>query len=127
MDLLGLDEQPQPHPDARGDAGARRRRGLPPPRPGADRKRAVELFDFEFGIEIYTPAARRRWGCYALPVLHGDRLVGKVDATADRDAGVLRVDALHEDVTFAPTIRDGVDAELDSLARWLDHDRVHHP
>ena len=49
---------------------------------------------------MYKPAAQRRWGYYALPVLHGDRLVGKLDATADRKAGVLRVDAIHEDVPF---------------------------
>jgi uncharacterized protein len=92
-----------------------------------DRKRAVELFDFEFGIELYKPAAKRRWGYYALPVLHGDRLVGKVDATADRDAGVLRVDAVHEDVPFDAAIRDGVDAELDALATWLGLDGVQRP
>ena len=65
-----------------------------------DRKRAVELFDFDYQLEMYKPAAKRRWGYYALPVLHRDRLVGKVDATADRKAGVLRVDAIHEDEPF---------------------------
>jgi uncharacterized protein YcaQ len=39
----------------------------------------------------YKPAAQRRWGYFALPTLYGDRLVGKLDATADRKAGVLRV------------------------------------
>src|SRR5262249_14813387 len=63
-----------------------------------DRTRAEELFDFEYTLEMYKPAAKRRWGYFALPVLHDDRLVGKVDATADRKAGVLRVNAIHEDV-----------------------------
>ena len=49
---------------------------------------------------MYKPAAQRRWGYYALPILYGDRLVGKLDATADRTTGVLRVDAVHEDEPF---------------------------
>ena len=65
-----------------------------------DRKRMAELFEFDYQLEMYKPAAKRRWGYYALPILYGDRLVGKVDATADRRAGVLRVDAVHEDVPF---------------------------
>ena len=51
-----------------------------------DRVRAVELFDFEYTLEMYKPKDKRRWGYFALPVLHHDRLVGKVDATADRKA-----------------------------------------
>ena len=58
-----------------------------------DRARALDLFDFEYTLEMYKPKEQRRWGYFALPILHGDALVGKVDATADRDAGVLRVDA----------------------------------
>ena len=51
---------------------------------------------------MYKPAAKRRWGYFALPILHGDRLVGKLDAAADRKAGVLVVNAIHEDVPFTP-------------------------
>ena len=65
-----------------------------------DRVRAAELFEFEYALEMYKPKAKRRWGYFALPVLHHDRLVGKVDATADRKAAVLRVHAIHEDVRF---------------------------
>jgi uncharacterized protein YcaQ len=63
-----------------------------------DRNRALELFDFEYYLEMYKPKDRRRWGYFALPVLHHDRLVGKVDATADRKKGVLTVHAIHPDV-----------------------------
>ena len=56
---------------------------------------------------MYKPAAKRRWGYFALPVLHDDRLVGKVDATADRKASVLRVNAIHEDVKFTRAMTQG--------------------
>ena len=87
-----------------------------------DRKRTVELFDFDYQLEMYKPAAKRRWGYYALPVLHRDRLIGKIDATADRSAGVLRVDAIHEDEPFTKTAAAGVRRELKDLARWLELD-----
>jgi uncharacterized protein len=77
------------------------------------------LFDFEFTLEMYKPAAKRRWGYFALPVLHDDRLIGKVDATADRKASVLRVHALHKDVKFTRTMTKAVQSELDDLASWL--------
>ena len=89
-----------------------------------DRKRGVELFDFDYQLEMYKPAAKRRWGYFALPVLHRDRLVGKVDATADRKAGVLRVDAIHEDEPFSKTAAAAVRRELKDLARWLECDLV---
>jgi len=84
-----------------------------------DRVRAMELFDFEYTLEMYKPAASRRWGYYALPILHEDRLVGKVDAVADRRASVLRVNAIHEDATFTRTMTGAVRAELRDLASWL--------
>jgi uncharacterized protein YcaQ len=84
-----------------------------------DRARAEELFDFEYTLEMYKPAAKRRWGYYALPILHHDRLVGKLDATADRKASVLRVNAIHEDVRFTRTMTKAVQAELEDLATWL--------
>jgi hypothetical protein len=89
-----------------------------------DRVRAQELFGFEYVLEMYKPRAARRWGYFALPVLSGDRLVGKVDATADRRAGALRVDAVHEDVPFGRALRSAVMAELDALARWQGLERV---
>jgi len=84
-----------------------------------DRVRALELFDFEYALEMYKPAANRRWGYYALPILHHDQLVGKVDAVADRNASVLRINAIHEDVAFTRGVTTAVRAELESLASWL--------
>jgi uncharacterized protein len=85
-----------------------------------DRTRAQELFDFEYTLEMYKPAAKRRWGYFALPILHGDRLVGKLDAIADRRAGALRVNAIHEDVRFTRAMTKAVQAELEDLASWLE-------
>ena len=88
------------------------------PRPRAD----AALFDFEYVLEMYKPAAKRRWGYFALPILHRDRLVGKLDAKADRKAGVLRVHAVHQDVRFTRAITADVDAEIAALAAWLELD-----
>jgi uncharacterized protein len=84
-----------------------------------DRARAVELFDFEYALEMYKPAASRRWGYYALPILHGDLLIGKVDAATDRKASVLRVNAVHQDFKFTREMTTAVRAEIDDLASWL--------
>jgi len=85
----------------------------------ADRARVADLFAFEYVLEMYKPAAQRRWGYYALPVLRGDTLIGKLDARAERDAGVLRVHAVHEDGDWSAAARREVWAEIDALAAWL--------
>ena len=79
------------------------------------------------GGTTYKPAAKRRWGYFALPVLRGDRLVGKADVIADRKASVLRVNAIHQDVRFTRAITKGVCAELDDLAAWLTLGKVELP
>jgi uncharacterized protein YcaQ len=84
-----------------------------------DRKRTQELFGFEYILEMYKPAAARRWGYFALPILHDDRLVGKLDAAADRKAGVFRVAAIHEDEPFTEDMTDAVHGEIRELADWL--------
>ncbi|MGI5522322.1 DNA glycosylase AlkZ-like family protein [Micromonospora sp. CA-259024] len=84
-----------------------------------DRVRLAELFEYEYVLEMYKPKASRRWGYFALPILHGDRLVGKVDATADRRHGLLTVHAIHEDVPFTPEVTRAVHDELHDLAAWL--------
>ncbi len=89
-----------------------------------DRARARDLFDFDYLLEMYKPKDKRRWGYFALPVLHHDQLVGKVDATADRTASVLQVHAVHQDIPFNRSTKAAVDAELEALARWLGLDTV---
>lgn len=87
-----------------------------------DRKRMAEIFEFDYALEMYKPEAQRRWGYYALPILYGDRLVGKLDVKAERKEGVLRVAAVHEDVPFSKPMTAAVHREIRDLARWLDLD-----
>src|SRR4051794_183573 len=84
-----------------------------------DRKRLDQLFGFDYLLEMYKPVEQRIWGYWALPILVGDRLVGKLDATAEPDEGVLRVDAVHEDVEWPAEAREAVGAEIEELAAWL--------
>jgi uncharacterized protein YcaQ len=87
-----------------------------------DRKRTVELFEFDYQLEMYKPATKRRWGYFALPILYGDALVGKLDATADRQAGVLQVHAIHQDIPFTSTMTTAIGHEINDLADWLELD-----
>lgn len=89
-----------------------------------DRKRMAEIFEFDYQLEMYKPKAKRRWGYWTLPILDGDRLVGKVDATADRQGGVFVVNAVHEDEPFSAERTEGVRDELTALATWLDLELV---
>jgi uncharacterized protein YcaQ len=81
-----------------------------------------DVFEFDYVLEMYKPASQRIWGYYALPILYGDRLVGKLDAKTDREAGVLRVAAIHEDVPFSRAMTIAVNHEVADLARWLEVD-----
>lgn len=86
-----------------------------------DRKRLARLFGFDFRIEIFVPAAQRRWGYYVMPLLEGDRFVGRIEAKADRKRGVLTVHNLWPEpgVKWGPARRDKLDAELDRLGRFV--------
>jgi uncharacterized protein len=84
-----------------------------------ERTRMRDLFEFDYALEMFKPAAQRRWGYYALPILHNDRLIGKLDATTNRKTGELRVDAVHEDEPFTKAVAAAVDHEIAELTRWL--------
>jgi uncharacterized protein YcaQ len=118
--VAGTDGEWRVDPDQLGSAFEGRTALLSPFDPVCrDRARMEDLFEFEYVLEMYKPAAQRRWGYFALPILYGDRLVGKLDATADRKAGRFFVDAVHEDVPFTTETASAVDDEITALADWL--------
>jgi uncharacterized protein YcaQ len=90
-----------------------------------ERERTSRLFDFDYRIEIYTPAPRRRYGYYVLPFLLGDRLVGRVDVKADRERAALVARAAHlEPAEDAAAVAPHLAEELRSMADWLELERV---
>jgi uncharacterized protein YcaQ len=84
------------------------------------RPRAERLFDFHYRIEIYVPAAKRRWGYYVLPFRVGDRIVARVDLKADRHARQLLVLHAHgEDGSDRDSYCQRLATELHALKDWL--------
>ncbi|MEX0968965.1 MAG: crosslink repair DNA glycosylase YcaQ family protein [Paracoccaceae bacterium] len=85
-----------------------------------NRDRAERLFNFHYRIEIYTPAAKRRFGYYVLPFLMGDELAGRVCLKADRQAGLLRANALHHEDGFVPAeVATRMLVQLHAMAGWM--------
>jgi uncharacterized protein len=82
-----------------------------------DRARTEALWDFYYRIEIYVPATKREYGYYVLPLLVGDRIVGRAEPVFDRRAGTLRLVG-----AWGETSR--LDEALDDLAAWLGADRA---
>ncbi|ACT01772.1 winged helix-turn-helix domain-containing protein [Paenibacillus sp. JDR-2] len=83
------------------------------------RKRLEDLFHFEYRWEIYTPAVKRKYGYYAMPILAGDRLIGRMDPRLDRKENVLKVELLHfePDVKVSPGLRKNVKKALKEFAK----------
>ncbi|MBH1973718.1 MAG: YcaQ family DNA glycosylase [Rhodobacteraceae bacterium] len=91
-----------------------------------DRDRAEFLFGFFYRIEVFVPEAKRQYGYYVFPVLEGDRIIGRIDVKAFRDAGALRVKAFWPEagVKLGAGRQAKLEAELARLAAFADCDRV---
>jgi len=85
-----------------------------------DRVRALELFGFDYKIEVYIPAAKRRYGYYSLPVLHDGALMGRLDAKAHRKEGLFEVKAVHLEpgVPVSDELVAGLAGALYECAAW---------
>jgi uncharacterized protein len=86
-----------------------------------DRIRTRQVFGFEYTVEIYVPPAKRRYGYYAMPILHGDRLVGRVDPAMDRKSGRLTIRSVHMEpgVALKGQMKTAVRGAVDDLAGFL--------
>ncbi len=84
-----------------------------------DPQRVTRLFEFDYALEMYKPARTRVWGQFALPILSGDTLIGKLDARSDYNSGRFVVHRVHEDAPFSKSVRATVDSEIESFASWL--------
>ncbi len=91
-----------------------------------DRKRCERLFGFHYRIEVFVPAARRRYGYYVFPLLEGDRLIGRLDMKHERDSGALKVKGLwlEPKVKLSAARRNRLEAELERQRRFTGADRV---
>ncbi|MEP7041193.1 MAG: crosslink repair DNA glycosylase YcaQ family protein [Chloroflexota bacterium] len=84
-----------------------------------DRARTAALFGFRYRLEIYQPAAKREYGYYVLPILHGDRLIGRIDPVLDRKRKVLTVNAVYAEPGAPADAWPAVRAAIDDLAMWI--------
>jgi uncharacterized protein YcaQ len=85
-----------------------------------DRPLLGSLFDFEYVWELFVPPAKRRWGWYVLPMLFGDRLVGRIEPRIDRAGARVEMLGLWWENGFAPRRAEGfVDAMRDALRAYL--------
>jgi uncharacterized protein YcaQ len=85
----------------------------------SDRERTEALFDFRFKLEIYKPTAQREFGYYVMPILDGDRLIGRIDPVLDRKHKLLRLNAVYAEVDTAMDAAESVATAIGELASWL--------
>ncbi|HEX4481989.1 MAG TPA: crosslink repair DNA glycosylase YcaQ family protein [Rudaea sp.] len=85
-----------------------------------DRDRARVMYDFDYTLECYTPAPKRKFGYFVLPILRRGALMGRLDAKAHRADGVFEVKAIYLEPSMAPDdeLIDDIAQAIDACARW---------
>jgi len=85
-----------------------------------DRARLKTLFGFDFRLECYLPASKRKFGYWLLPILHNDSIVGKMDVKADRKNKVLEIKSifLEDGVKVTEDLLDGLSGTIHNFANW---------
>jgi len=110
------------HPDAEDGSVPKRATFLSPfDRLVHDRDRAEALWNFRYRLEMYVPKTKREYGYYVLPILRGDRLIGRIEPVLDRKAGVLRVKGVWWEHGVKPV---SLERPLRSLAKFLGADSI---
>lgn len=89
-----------------------------------DRPRTLQLFNFDFKIEIYTPVAKRRYGYYVLPILHSDALIGRIDPEMQRATGELVVNAVHAEPQAPASAGPAIAQAVQDLAHFLGAQKI---
>jgi len=84
-----------------------------------DRERTEALFGFRFKLEIYFPADKREYGYYVMPILDGDRLIGRIDPVLDRKQKILRLNAVYAEADTPTDTAERVATAIGDLASWL--------
>jgi hypothetical protein len=85
----------------------------------SDRDHTEQLFDFFFRLEIYVPKAKRQFGYFVMPILHGDRLIGRIDPRMDKATKVLHVNAVHAEKGAPASAGPAVSDAICELGEWL--------
>jgi uncharacterized protein YcaQ len=85
-----------------------------------DRKRALELFDFDYKLECYTPAAKRRYGYFTQPILRRGALIGRMDTKAHRKEAIFEIKALHlePEIRFSQSLLKDLFKAITQFAQW---------
>lgn len=84
------------------------------------RERIIDFFDFHYKWEIYTPDSKRRYGYYAMPILYGDQLIGRIDPRLDRknDKLIIRLIQLEHHIQITPQLSSNLREALESFAEF---------
>jgi hypothetical protein len=87
-----------------------------------DKPQLLALWDFKYSWEIYTPAVKRKYGYYTLPIIFGDRFVGRIEAIPDRKTGILEVKGLwwEPDIRITKKLNANLDKTLKNFAKFND-------